>query len=128
MKLQNCPDCGTAVGNAHNNHCDLERCSVCGQQRLTCHCEDHDPMKSVWTGEWPTSKPPFLGVPVLARHDPNGHFTKENSYFRTALSDEEARQGIELYIAAELRERLFELEREGWVQLTEERRQQLMRL
>lgn len=83
MKLHNCPDCGVAVGNAHNNQCDVERCSVCGQQWITCHCNDHDPMKSVWTGEWPTSQPSFLGVPVLARHDPSGHFSKENIYFRT---------------------------------------------
>ena len=51
-------------------------------------------------------KPSFLGVPILARHDPNGRFSKGNLYFRTALSDEEAREGIELYIAAELRDRI----------------------
>lgn len=49
-----CPDCGTPVGQPHNNECDVERCSICGTQRISCECEGHDPAKSVWTGEWPT--------------------------------------------------------------------------
>ena len=123
-----CPDCGTEVGHTHNNQCDVERCSVCGQQRITCECEAHDPMNSVWTGEWTMPKPSFLGVAILARHDPSGHFSKENCYFRTAVSAEEARQGIELHVGADLRERILDLERQGWFQLTEEKRQELMQL
>lgn len=65
-KQENCPDCGVGTGKPHRNECDVERCSICGHQRITCGCERHDPGKSVWTGEWPTNRkvPPFMAEAI----------------------------------------------------------------
>ena len=53
--LVNCPDCGATPGNIHSENCDVERCSVCGGQKLSCNCKGHDPAFSRWTGIWPGS-------------------------------------------------------------------------
>ena len=52
----NCPDCGVGIGEPHARECDVERCSHCGTQRITCGCKDHEPWKSVWMGRWPSGK------------------------------------------------------------------------
>jgi hypothetical protein len=62
-RLGNCPDCAVEPGQLHKDNCDVERCSVCGGQRLSCGCEGHNKQFARWTGLWPgEAEAKFLGL------------------------------------------------------------------
>lgn len=52
--VTDCPDCGVKPGQPHEEGCDVEHCSACGWQLLSCFCNGkHDPLFARWTGFWP---------------------------------------------------------------------------
>lgn len=57
--------------------------------------------------------PDYIGCAVLARRDPNKGWEKSNIEWRTALSEEEAEKGIEIYVGAALRARFLHLINQG---------------
>lgn len=76
--LRICPDCAVEPGRPHEDGCDVERCSHCGRQRLSCDHgpkDGHDKAFSRWTGIWPGEAECFaLGLVFDASNNlfPNG--------------------------------------------------------
>jgi len=51
INKRNCHDCGAMPGILHSEGCDVERCSVCGGQRIACN---HNSLTRLpWKGWWP---------------------------------------------------------------------------
>ena len=54
MIYKTCPDCNAALGEKHEDGCDVERCPHCGGQALGCvGFNPNDPRLEPWTGKWP---------------------------------------------------------------------------
>lgn len=53
ITLDKCPDCKVDAGKKHKKNCDVERCSVCGSQYISCGCENHDKQFAYWNGFTP---------------------------------------------------------------------------
>jgi hypothetical protein len=47
-KRKYCNDCGVSIGELHVDGCDIEACTECGLQRISCECNSNDREK--WTG------------------------------------------------------------------------------
>lgn len=62
-KISKCPICDVDPGRPHQGVCNVERCSVCGGQHISCGCEGHDRDFSRWTGVWPgKAEAEYLGI------------------------------------------------------------------
>lgn len=82
VELKNCPDCAAEPGSVHDAGCDVERCSVCKGQWISCGHDNHNPQESKWTGVWPgivgcqdrgfyvivTEKPHFAVPDIMVPH------------------------------------------------------------
>jgi hypothetical protein len=51
---ESCPDCGVKPGDYHLSGCDVERCSQCGRQLISCDCNEAE-YRIPWLGEWPVA-------------------------------------------------------------------------
>ena len=71
-KLNKCPDCNVNPGEIHKDNCDVERCSICGGQKLSCECKNHDRQFSRWTGIWPgLSEAMYLNINLNTIYEEN---------------------------------------------------------
>lgn len=69
-KPTKCPDCHTEPGEHHDSGCDVERCSVCGGQWISCGHDGHDPLFAHWTGYWPGYlEATALGIDLNTLHE-----------------------------------------------------------
>lgn len=53
MTDNQCPECKAGPGKLHKRGCDVERCTMCGCQRIGCDCKSGGFPRLPWTGEWP---------------------------------------------------------------------------
>lgn len=89
-KSHNCNQCGTKPGQAHESGCDIERCSICGGQYISCVCGDdkflrnqHDPLFARWSGFYPGTLE-CIGLGMIVKM---GEYTSAdlNEFYRLKL-------------------------------------------
>jgi len=51
-ELEKCPNCSVAPGQPHLADCDIERCSICGAQAVSCNHKGDKGFQR-WTGIYP---------------------------------------------------------------------------
>lgn len=89
VELRDCPKCNVQPGKCHEYGCDVERCSCCGQQRISCECADdecHDPCFARWTGFWPGEAEAFA-LGLIVKFEPGKGWTKCSPYEDGARPD-----------------------------------------
>jgi hypothetical protein len=50
MKREPCHDCACETGEHHILGCDVERCTFCGGQMLSCGCDVKEDSREKWSG------------------------------------------------------------------------------
>lgn len=79
-----CPDCGVEPNQTHLVDCDVERCTECGGQKLSCGCKTDTFEK--WSGIWPGIKECYELKLVCCFNDDREWQFDLNEYYRRQLA------------------------------------------